>query len=132
MDSNYLILKMLSAQVAPKQNSKSLISPSRTHFAIHSLSVGQRLLALSQEIRTWPAGLRAWVTPRKYQYTPAMSLINNDEHDRGEEIITGTQGLRGVKHSKAVKCIKGFQGAVGIAEMQLSRQSRGQHLLEQL
>lgn len=58
-----------------------------------------------------------------------MSLINNDEHDRGEEIITGTQG---VKHSKAVKGIKGFQGAVGIAEMQLSRQSRGQHLLEQV
>lgn len=61
-----------------------------------------------------------------------MSLINNDEHDRGEEIITDTQGLGCVKHSEAVKCIKGFQGVAGIAEMQLSRQSRGQRQLEQL
>lgn len=54
-----------------------------------------------------------------------MSLINNDEHDRGEEIITDTEGLRCVKHSKAVRCIKGFQSVWGLLKLNYPGRAEG-------
>jgi len=69
------------------------------------ISVGQRLLAINQEIRTWPTGLRPWVTPREYQYTPNMILVSNNGHDTGKEITVDTERLnyRYVKYSRPVK-----------------------------
>lgn len=49
--------------------------------------MGQRVLAVNQESRIWPAGLRAWVTPREYQYIPDIILINNNERGIGKELI---------------------------------------------